>query len=428
MSYYSKLIYQIKRKINNFVDLICSDLNKTQYKFVFQMIYGLMESQSVKLSDISRSLKENITLKKTIERLSRNLKSFDKSKKLLSNYIDSINKYINDDTVFCVDLSDVVKPNSTVLESLGRVRDGSTGKIEDGYNIFEIAALTKKHKMPLSVYSRIFSNAEKNFISENTETFNGLKYLTKTFGTKGIRALDRGFDNNKYYGYFIDKKEKFIIRSKKNRNVIYKGKKQNILTVAKKYKGKYKLPFKSQNGKSLNVKVSYIPIQLPEYPEQDLILVTVYGFGKTPMMLITNLKSNDKRISVTIVKVYLLRWRIEEYFKFKKQQFNFEDLRVQSLKSIRNLNLLLTIVIGFIGVLSVHQDDSIYIQEIFQCAKSIYGKAKFVYYQIADGIYDILQKSTTGIDYLIPKYNTKLSRQLTLHKWLNLRGLRQFII
>ncbi|SHH50304.1 hypothetical protein SAMN02745135_01851, partial [Caloranaerobacter azorensis DSM 13643] len=54
MSYYNKLIYQIKRKINNFVDNICSDLNKTQYKFVFQMIYGLMEAQSVKLSDIAR--------------------------------------------------------------------------------------------------------------------------------------------------------------------------------------------------------------------------------------------------------------------------------------------------------------------------------------------------------------------------------------
>ncbi|SHH73678.1 hypothetical protein SAMN02745135_01897, partial [Caloranaerobacter azorensis DSM 13643] len=61
MSYYNKLIYQIKRKINNFVDNICSDLNKTQYKFVFQMIYGLMEAQSVKLSDIARCLKEDIT-------------------------------------------------------------------------------------------------------------------------------------------------------------------------------------------------------------------------------------------------------------------------------------------------------------------------------------------------------------------------------
>ena len=75
----------------------------------------------------------------------------------------------------------------------------------------------------------------------------------------------------------------------------------------------------------------------------------VYGFGKIPMMLITNLKSDDKRICTAICKVYLMRWRIEEYFKFKKQSFDFENIRVQSLKSIRNLDLLLTIAIGYVA-------------------------------------------------------------------------------
>lgn len=428
MYYYNKLIYQIKRKINNFVDYICSDLNKTQYKFVFQMIYGLIEAQSVKLSDIARCLKEDITLKKTIERLSRNLKSFNKQDSLFSNYTNLIDKYIDNETIFCIDLSDIVKPNSKVLENLGKVKDGSTGKIEDGYNIFEIAALTPKHKMPLSVYSKIFSNKEDGFISENTEVFEGLKYLSKTFGKKGIRTLDRGFDDNKFFKYFIDNEETFVIRCKKNRSVIHKGKKENILSVVKKYKGKYKLSFRGKNGKMFNVKISYIPIQLPAFEDKELLLIAVYGFGKAPMMLITNMKSDDKRIAVTITKVYLLRWRIEEYFKFKKQQFNFEDIRVQKMNSIRNLNLLLTIVIGFIGILSEHQNDSILIKKIFQCAKSIYSKAKFVYYQIADGIYNILNKSTTGINHLIPKCKSKESHQLTLFEVFKIHSLSCFVV
>ncbi|SHH69251.1 hypothetical protein SAMN02745135_01694, partial [Caloranaerobacter azorensis DSM 13643] len=94
----------------------------------------------------------------------------------------------------------------------------------------------------------------------------------------------------------------------------------------------------------------------------------------------------------------------------------------------RNLNLLLTIVIGFIGILSEHQNDSILIKKIFQCAKSIYSKAKFVYYQIADGIYDILQKSTTGINNLISKCKSKESQQLTLFDVLNLHNLSSFVI
>ncbi|KGG81379.1 hypothetical protein Y919_01120 [Caloranaerobacter azorensis H53214] len=122
---------------------------------------------------------------------------------MFSNYIDLINKYTNDETVFCVDSSDIVKSNSIVLEDLGTVKDGSIGKIEDGYNIFEIAALIPEHKMPLCVYSRLFSNAEKGFTSEKAEIFNGLEYLSRTFGTKSIRALDGGFDNNKFMNILL---------------------------------------------------------------------------------------------------------------------------------------------------------------------------------------------------------------------------------
>ena len=51
-------------------------MTQPKYKLVFQMLYGMLESQSVHLSDISRALKEKITLKKTIDRLSRNLNCF----------------------------------------------------------------------------------------------------------------------------------------------------------------------------------------------------------------------------------------------------------------------------------------------------------------------------------------------------------------
>lgn len=56
------------------------------------------------------------------------------------------------------------------------------------------------------------------------------------------------------------------------------------------------------------------------------------------MLLLSNLRMQEKkRLCHIVTKVYLLRWRIEEYFRFKKQQFELEDLRVMSLQSIRNL-------------------------------------------------------------------------------------------
>ncbi len=123
--------------------------------------------------------------------------------------------------------------------------------------------------------------------------------------------MDRGFDCNKYYKYFIDNKEKFIIRSKKNRNVIYKNKTVNILELANKFKGKYKLEYRDKSGIKRSVKISIIPIKLCDFKNIELNLVVVYEFGATPMMLITNLKSSDNRLCSTVCKVYLMRWRAE---------------------------------------------------------------------------------------------------------------------
>lgn len=418
---YSKLGDKIKRKSETFIKKISDGLSKPKYKFLFQMFYGLLASQSVKLSDISRALEEDITLKKTIDRLSRNLKKFDGIKSITNLHLKNMDRLIQDDTIFCIDHTDIVKSSSKVLEDLDRVRDGSTGKIEDGYKIFEIAALTSEKKMPISVYSELFSTKSDDFISENTITLKGFETLTKYFGHKGVRALDRGFDNNKFYKYFLKKDEKFIIRNKMNRNVIYNGKSVNILKVAKKYKGKYRLDFFTEKNKKKKVKISYVPVKLPAKPEKQLTLVVVYGIGKNPMMLLTNITSDKKIIAKSITKAYLLRWRIEDYFKFKKQQFHFEDIRVQSLKSIKNLNQILTLVISFIGLLSKEQNKTIFIMEIFDKAKAIYDEKdlKFTYYRLADGIKNILDKMKTGIQHLIPISQKTQSQQLSLDKYLD---------
>ena len=101
--------------------------------------------------------------------------------------------------------------------------------------------------------------------------------------------------------------------------------------------------------------------------------------------------------AVTITKVYLMRWRIEEYCKFKKQGFDFEKFLVRSLKSIRNLDLLLTIAIGYIGTLSEKASESVEVMEIIEASKRLYGLAKFTFYAISDGLAVIFAKSYAGI-------------------------------
>jgi len=256
---------------------------------------------------------------------------------------------------------------------------------------------------PIGVYSRVLTAAEESFVSATEETMKALRFLRKHFKKSNIRAFDRGFDANVFFEELIDHKEKFVIRVNPNRIVKYKEESINILKLAERFKGKYILRFKKKNRKQIDCKISIVPIKLCFRPDVELNLVICRGLGKEPMLLITNLKSDDARISVTITKVYLLRWRIEEFHGFKKQQFGFEDFRVRSLRAIRNLDTLLTIAIGYIGLMSERSDDRRIAMELMHISKRIYGIPKFRYYALADGIYAVLAVGRQGISQFLLK-------------------------
>lgn len=403
MSNYSILSSNLKRGLLRFSEAISTGLTRPEFKFVSQMLYGMLCKQSCHLSNIARALDEPITLKKTIDRLSRNLSAFRKGPNLLANYVKKVKGSISERSILIIDDSDVVKPCSKKMEAMHLVRDGSTGGYGMGYHTLAVTALTPDHKAPVGVYTRVYSAAEDGFVSADDETLKALRFIRKHFKRNNIRAFDRGYDANVYYEELIDHKEKFVIRATKNRSVIYRGETINILQVAEQFKGKYKLRFKKKNSKQVDCKISIAPIRLCCRPNEELNLVVCRNLGQDPMMLITNMKSEDDRLAVTVTKVYLMRWKIEEFYGFKKQQFAFEDFRVRSLNSIRNLDLLLTIAIGYIGMLSERADDKRIVMELIHISKRIYGVPKFKFYAIADGICAALANGKQGIYYLLRK-------------------------
>lgn len=394
MNNYTTQIHNLKRGIFSFSKKICSGLKLPETKFVSQMMYGMLSGQSCHLSEIARNLNEKTTLKKVIDRLSVNLRIFSDDEKTLltSNYLKTVKSQLKDNSILIIDGSDIVKPSAQKMESLCRVHDGSNGCYGDGYWTIGISAIMSGNKLPLPVYSRIYSSTEKDFISSERETLNALRFMSENFSKKNVRTFDRGYDS--------------------------KGERINILKLASKFKGKYKLDFKKQNGKKTSCKISTICISLPCKPDVELNLVICHGFGIIPMMLISSMDDKDKNLALVITKVYLLRWRIEEYYKFKKQQFGFEDLRVRSLSSIRALDLLLTIAIGYISLIASKGENRIMKIELVEISKRVNKKTQFLLYAIADGIFNILRSTRSGIAYFFVKDNKPL--QLSMFRWVAL--------
>jgi len=64
----SKLRSRLKAQLTKFSSELCEGLSRPLQKFVGQMLFGIQASQDVKLSNVARSLKEEIPLSRNLAR------------------------------------------------------------------------------------------------------------------------------------------------------------------------------------------------------------------------------------------------------------------------------------------------------------------------------------------------------------------------
>lgn len=236
--------------------------------------------------------------------------------------------------------------------------------------------------------------------------------------------MDRGMDNVLFFNYFEKHSQKFAIRLKKNRNVIYKGKEMNIVELVKKYKGKYSSIIKKKNGKQRKVQFGFLSIELPEIPGKVFNLVFVRGYARKGLMLLTNLEINDGKDCLKPILCYISRWNVEEFIRFKKSHYKLEDVRVQSYQRLKNMNFLLTMAISYISLASKSIGGTKMIFILQKISQRVYGIPPFPYYSTADGMYEVLKKCRTGILELLDYRKKKpKSQQMSIFELSHCKGL-----
>ena len=399
MSNFTTDTYEIKREIANFSKKLTKYCNKVQTKFTLDMLYGISKAKSVLLSSIADSLDEKTKRINTIDRLSVNLdKDLDNS--INDNYLKLAINELEEKPVIIVDDSDVIKPTANKFEDLGIVRDGSKSTktksvYEKGYHVTEIVGITKTQKQPISLFSHIHSSKEKDYKSNNEETFKALSKIINVLNRRSIFTFDRGYDFNELFQYIEAKEQDYVIRLTERRKLFYDGKWYKSTTLRDSRKGKIKMKVWFQ-GEEKECYVSHKKVQITAM-KKYVSVVFVYGLGDTPMMLATNLTIAGKEDVISVVRTYMSRWRIEEYFKFKKQEYDFENFRVRGLRAINNLNSMLSYTLGIIGILAEKLNKSILTTKILNRANSLRDDVLLWSYQISRGIYKILSHAKTGI-------------------------------
>lgn len=395
----SKTAWKIKEQMVKFSERLCEGLKKPQKKFVQQMIYGIQASRDVKVSEVSRSLKEDIALIKTETRLSRNLQHEDMDEILEDKVLKHAASRVTKDMVLALDLSDIRKDFAKKMEYLAHVYDGSTGeKGVPGYWLLSVVGAQVHGTELVPLTHRIFSQETEDFESENDELMKAMRDVSGAVSKRGIFVIDRGGDRGKIYRFLFRERLSFVIRIDE-RNLLMHGTARSLAEVSRwcPCRDTVELTVNqdgSEEKKSLRVGEKIV--HLPFASTVPLKLVKVVGFGKDPLFLLTD---RLDKTPLEILEMYLTRWKIEESFRFLKQAYHLEDIRVRRWQSLKNMMTLVLCVFYFVSVeLGQKVKLNILLGKIFQKSKRFFGIPSFKHYAVVDGIYALLFASRTGID------------------------------
>ena len=230
---YSRLTQKLQEQIHAFSGKLSPQFSVPKQRFIEQMVYGICASKEVRLSGIGRCLEEEVALIRTEKRLSRNLDTEGMDELLIDAVVKMGSRRVHKDTLLVIDVSDITKHYARRMEHLGKVRDGSTGEIRDGYWTCNVIGCEEGKRRVIPLYQALYSAQAPEFESENHEILGAVDGVRKWTNGRGIWVMDRGGDRENLLHPFLDRQMRFIVRLVGNRDLLFRGCKRAALDIAR---------------------------------------------------------------------------------------------------------------------------------------------------------------------------------------------------
>lgn len=413
---------KLKNKISDFCIKISENIGKIESKYTLDMIFWLISWWNILLSEIWRNLKEKISIKQTVKRLSKNLNNFDEDylAEIKDNLLIQNKSSITNETVISLDWGDINKNGALKMENLKKIHDWSKWTLELWYCLNSVVATNidknwKPKNIPLNL--NLYSTKSTEFISENNESMKSIDDVIKIIWTIWIWVFDRGYDRLRWIiKELLERKITFIIRAVWTRDVIRvkNRKKVKMKTLADNIKTRKRITYFeykiNKNKEKRKVKISariwYEKIKLTWINEELTLCVLKKLNWDLSMMMLTNMKIENKTDVVKIFSKYSSRWWVEDTFKFMKQEFQLEKIMLKNYKSLKNMMIFLLASMNFITQLRKN-DDKYFTKILIEKAKALnYKVLKMTEHSIMAWIRVILALNSLWIrDFLRKKIN-----------------------
>jgi len=152
---YAKTVHKLREQIIKFSGELSFGWPKVMQRFIVEALYGIQARQSVRLTEIARSLEEKIPLRKTQYRLCRQLGRWGLWTKITDSLCQMASCRVKEETLLVLDISDIAKKYARRMEYLATVHDGSEGTLANG--VTSHIMLTNNSHIKLVYFSDSFN-------------------------------------------------------------------------------------------------------------------------------------------------------------------------------------------------------------------------------------------------------------------------------
>ena len=358
----AKLGAEIQGKNSNYLRKYKGHLDGPGFKFLKSCFNGILRSKSIFIARIALHLGEKISRKKTEERLSYHLSKPMMSDTLTSAYLKANHKDISNQKYIIWDGSAISKGYAKKMEGLTYVHDGASkkkNKLEMGYHWDNVVGVNKTESGETKIfpiYSEIYSKKLDPCISnysENTKILDTHLKISPYLSSDSIVVMDRGYDRKTLIEPLIERSQNFIIRQTGRRNLEYPDGSGSVSLkkLSSRTNLRYEYIVNPVKGENRIFKAGAKKVKFPECTSgKTLWLVTAQEAGKGKTWFLSYLDTSyEKEAVMTTMEGYTYRWKIEEYHRQIKQNFNLNKIKVMKYEAIKSLGVLLLITTGFIS-------------------------------------------------------------------------------
>jgi len=364
------LMESISANLHAFLHSIDADLNRPEKKFLRDGLIGLLRAGQPVVCRMARHLPDQRTrFLSRLDRLEANLnRPSDFDKKLKTALPDLWLPLVRDETPIILDLSDLAKPLAKRMDYLATVRDGSTGRLVNGYWLVELYA-SVSHKNPVPILLEPFSHEQPFSPGQNPVIVDAVRKIFDLTNRRGVLVIDRGGDARTLLDDWLDHDYRFVVRLRGDRHLMrfYAALGGLAETVETLHQGQW-IPIQARllaeqtptphrssrivkrRGKVLFrfSRIGWVKVRLPGRTETMTMVVARTAGRDTPFMLLTNLPVETAGDARRVLRYYTRRWECEEAIRFLKSEVRLERIRTFNWAAICRLVLLAVLVMFYL--------------------------------------------------------------------------------